>query len=261
MSIVSIPDSTPANGRLGVAWGVGNQLAVHPRAGSGPGSRAGPGQGTRVHEVRWETTLYEPVFRKLVNESSGVFQSLARASEEERAVGAETLVRVSRQYRSIMKDCQEQLEQLAETRPAAQAAHYLGQSELLYKLELIWHLVEILYLDTTPGGLVLPHLLHWTSLHFTGCEDRARSVLSQASEEPEQHAEYWEAVTRFVLQGRLEQARNLLKLHSEFSTDPFLSLDKLMRKMPACSADTSAAEELAKTDETEAKVVITSFCS
>jgi len=242
MSIVTIPDSTPANGRLGVAWGVGNQLAVHPRAGSGPGSRAGPGQGTRVHEVRWETTLYEPVFRKLVNESSGVFQSLARASEEERAVGAETLVRVSRQYRSIMKDCQEQLEQLAETRPAAQAAHYLGQSELLYKLELIWHLVEILYLDTTPGGLVLPHLLHWTSLHFTGCEDRARSVLSQASEEPEQHAEYWEAVTRFVLQGRLEQARNLLKLHSEFSTDPFLSLDELLRKMPACSANTSAAD-------------------
>ena len=211
MSIVSIPDSTPANGRLGVAWGVGNQLAVHPRAGSGPGSRAGPGLGTRVHEVRWETTLYEPVFRKLVNESSGVFQSLARASEEERAVGAETLVRVSRQYRSIMKDCQEQLEQLAETRPAAQAAHYLGQSELLYKLELIWHLVEILYLDTTPGGLVLPHLLHWTSLHFTGCEDRARSVLSQASAEPEQHAEY------------------------------FLSLHELLRMMPACSVNTSAA--------------------
>ena len=180
MSIVSIPDSTPANGRLGVAWGVGNHLAVHPRAGSGPGSRAGPDQGTRAQGARGAMGDHAVRAR---------LQSLARASEEERAVGAETLVRVSGQYRSIMKDCQEQLEQLAETRPAAQAAHYLGQSELLYKLELIWHLVEILYLDTTPGGLVLPHLLHWTSLHFTGCEDRARSVLSQASEEPEQHAE------------------------------------------------------------------------
>ena len=69
-----------------------------------------------------------------------------------------------------------------------------------------------------------------------------RSVLSQASEEPEQHAEYWEAVVRFVLQGRLEQARNLLKLHSEFSTDPFLSMDELLRKMPQCNANTSAAD-------------------
>ena len=47
---------------------------------------------------------------------------------------------------------------------------------------------------------------------------------------------------RFVLQGRLEQARNLLKLHSEFSTDPFLSIDELLRKMPQCNTNTSAAD-------------------
>ena len=40
----------------------------------------------------------------------------------------------------------------------------------------------------------------------------------------------------------MEQARNLLRLHSEFSTDPFMSLDELLRKMPVCSATTSAAD-------------------
>ena len=35
---------------------------------------------------------------------------------------------------------------------------------------------------------------------------------------------------------------NLLKLYSEFSTDPFLSMDDLLRKMPVCSAVTSAAD-------------------
>lgn len=224
---------------LGVRWGVGNQLVLHARHGDQGGERR---PGPRCHEVRWETTLYEPVFRKLVNESLGVFLSLARQSEEERVVGAEVLVKVSRQYRSIMKDCQEQLEQLSESCPASQSSHYLAQSDLLYKLELIWHLMEILYLSNTPGGLVLPQLLHWVGLHFPSCEERARSVLSQASEEPEQHAEYWEAVVRFVLQGRLDQARNLLKLHSEFSTDPFLSLDELLRKMPVCSASSSVAD-------------------
>ena len=78
-------------------------------------------------------------------------------------------------------------------------------SDVLVRLELVWHLAEILLLDSQPAGLVLPSLLHWVSLHFPGCEERARSVLSQGSEEPEQHADYWEAVQRFVLQGRLEQ--------------------------------------------------------
>ena len=82
------------------------------------------------------------------------------------------------------------------------SSHYLQQSELLYKLELVWNLLEILLIDSTPGGLVLPHLLHWISLHFTNCQDRARSVLSQGSDAPEDHADYWEAVTRFLLQVR-----------------------------------------------------------
>jgi len=243
MSVALIPDKCAGPGlRLGVGWGAGNQLVVHTRPGIDEGgSNKGRGGG-KCHEVRWETTLYEPIYRKLVNESLGVFLSLAKLGEEERVVGVEQLVKVSRQYRSIMKDCQEQLEQLAETGLASESGHYISQSDLLYKLELIWHLVEILFLDTTPGGLVLPHLLHWVTLHFPGCEERARSVLSQGSEEPEQHAEYWEAVVKFVLQGRVEQARNLLRLHSEFSTDPFLSLDELLRKMPVCSSNTSAAD-------------------
>ncbi len=150
--------------------------------------------------------------------------SLAKQSEEESVGREENLVKVS----SIEKDCQ----QLSESWPTAQSGH---------KLEMIWHL-EIHYMDSAPGGLVLPHLLHWTSLHFTGCEERARSVLSQASEEPEQHAEYWEAVTRFVPQGKVEHARNLIKLHSEFSTDPLLSMDELFHNMPVCSSDTSPSD-------------------
>ena len=55
MSVVSIPDAAPGGGRLGVAWGVGNQLVVHTRRGRGAG--AGHTSGVRAHEVRWETTL------------------------------------------------------------------------------------------------------------------------------------------------------------------------------------------------------------
>ena len=104
MSIVKIDDNIPPSGRLGVAWGVGNQLVIHPRHG-----KAAPGGGNiakksgKAHEIAWETTLYEPIFRKLVNESLGVFQSLAKLSEQEKVVPLEQLVKVSRQYRKIFE--------------------------------------------------------------------------------------------------------------------------------------------------------------
>ena len=44
-----------------------------------------------------------------------------------------------------------------------------------------------------------------------------RSVLSQGGDSPEQHGDYWEAVSQFVLQDSVDQARNLLRLHSEFT--------------------------------------------
>jgi len=237
---VIVPDKSARPGlRLGVAWGCGNQLAVHTRPSTDKQTDGlTDKQSATVHEVRWETTVYEPVFRKLVNESVSTFLSLQSMSDST----TESLVKISRQYRSVMKDCQEQLEGLSESGVASQSAHCLAQSDLLYKLELIWHLLEILYIDSTPGGLVMPQLLHWVSLHFPSCEERARSVLSQGGESPEHHADYWEAVTQFVLQGRIEQARNLLRLHSEYSSDPFLSLDELLRKMPTSCGATSTSD-------------------
>jgi len=242
MSLVSVID--PAHGagqRLGVAWGVGNQMAVHVAPGDGQvGGVSVP--ASRVHEVRWETTLYEPVYRKLVNESAATFLGLQKLAEEEQKLSTEQLVKISRQYRSVMRDCQEQLDALSENGPPSLSGHYLQQSELIYKLELVWNLLEILFIDITPGGLVMPHLLHWVSLHFPRCQDLARSVLSQGSDAPEQHADYWEAVVQFLLQGRTEQARNLLRLHSEFSSDAFISLDELIRKMPLCSASATTSK-------------------
>ena len=102
---------------------------------------------------------------------------------------------MSLQYRSAIKDCQEQLEHLAETGAAAQSSHYLAQVyrftfivASFYKsiavgvdVQAIVDLapcVEILFMDSNPGGLVMPHLLNWVSLHFPACEERARYVSS-----------------------------------------------------------------------------------
>ena len=84
MAEVTLPD--PAAGRtgrqLGVCWGPGNFLLLHVKKSKAEQQRLGGGSGeeSKVHEVRWETILYEPVFRKLVNESLGIFLSLQKCS-------------------------------------------------------------------------------------------------------------------------------------------------------------------------------------
>ena len=92
-----MPDPASKVGRqLGACWGPGNSLLLHAKKSrTGEQQHGAGGEQARVHEVRWETTLYEPVFRKLVNESLGIFLSLQKLAEEEAGVVADQLVRQS----------------------------------------------------------------------------------------------------------------------------------------------------------------------
>jgi len=243
MATVLVSDRNGGGGsRLGVGWGVGNALVLSVKAdeqNQNPGVK-GP---VSLHEVRWETSLYQPIFRKLVNESVSTFLSLqALAGQQQGNIPSDQLVKISRQYRSIMRDCQEQLDALSEKSSAMESASYTAECDVLYKLELIWNLAEILIVDTRPGGFVMNQLLHWISLHFRDCEEGARSVVSQSSDSPEDHLEYWNTLQDFVLQGRMDQARQLLSLHSDFSSDMFMSMDELLRKMPFSAANLSMPE-------------------
>ena len=51
-----------------------------------------------------------------------------------------------------------------------------------------------------PVGIVLPHLLEWIRSHFPQADAQARRILEDSPERPEDHQEYWEAVTRFLMQ-------------------------------------------------------------
>ena len=100
MAELILPD--PAAGRtgrqLGVCRGLGNFLLLHVKKSKAEQQRLGGGSGeeSKVHEVRWETTLYEPVFRKLVKKSLGIFLSLQKLAEA--GVVSDQLVR-----RTILK--------------------------------------------------------------------------------------------------------------------------------------------------------------
>ena len=65
-------------------------------------------------------------------------------------------VRVSRQYRSVIKDCQEQLEHLAETGAASQASHYLAQVNFHHRICPSYELSAAVRADVQAGVDLAP---------------------------------------------------------------------------------------------------------
>ena len=134
-----------------------------------------------------------------------------------------------------MRDCQETLDKWSENPTIDQNTKntYIQQSELLYKMELMWNLLEILSIEK--NSVILPGLLQWISLHFPKCDEMARNVLGATTSErdenqieeylesPESHPEFWDAILFYIIQGRTENARKLLRLHSEFNSGGFLT--------------------------------------
>ncbi len=144
-------------------------------------------------------------------------------------------MRTSREYRSILRDCQEQVD-----KEIAQGRGQLEQqSEILYKFELIWNLIEILCIEKPASkhiivfncllinesyidkhffidGIILPQLLQWISFHFPQADEKCRLINAESPERPEAHPDFWEAMTIFILQGRKNHAQKLLRLHSQF---------------------------------------------
>uniref|UniRef100_A0AAZ3QM36 Nuclear pore complex protein Nup85 n=1 Tax=Oncorhynchus tshawytscha TaxID=74940 RepID=A0AAZ3QM36_ONCTS len=100
-------------------------------------------------------------------------------------------------------------------------------------LELIWNLCEVLFIDAAPAGSLVLHLLDWVRLHKADVDEKAREVL--ASESPAEHQAYWDVVISYVLQGRMDEARQVLVKQAALQPAArvmFKLLDNLLMKMP-----------------------------
>ncbi|KAJ7316009.1 hypothetical protein JRQ81_002171 [Phrynocephalus forsythii] len=100
--------------------------------------------------------------------------------------------------------------------------HHSTQVSILSAMELIWNLCEIMFIEAAPGK------------HGRMASQNDIDL----SESPAKHENFWNVVTTFVLQGRMNEARQLLS--KEANTNPTSMsmckiLDELMRKMPVPS--------------------------
>ncbi|XP_060921401.1 nuclear pore complex protein Nup85 [Labrus mixtus] len=232
-AITNIPAASDGK-HLGFAWGPGDILTyetLYSRTSSGV-----TGSGSLyIHEVRKDEDIYSPILRKLFNESHHIFVGLQTIREDLPSKNKKPqFVSISKNYRSVIRACMEELQQAAvSTKVADVATQYGNQVSILLAIELIWNLCEVLFIDAAPAGSLLLHLLDWVRLHKADVDEKAREVLQ--SESPAEHRDYWDVVVSYVLQGRLEEARQMLEKQATLhpaARKMFKLMDTLLSKMP-----------------------------
>ncbi|XP_040918719.1 nuclear pore complex protein Nup85 [Toxotes jaculatrix] len=230
-AITNIPAASDGK-HLGFAWGPGDILVYETlyKASGATGSGC-----SFIHEVRKDEEIYSPILRKLFNESHHIFVGLQTIKEDLPSKNKKPqFVSISKNYRSVIRACMEELQQVAvSTKDAQVATQYGNQVSILLAIELIWNLCEVLFIDAAPAGSLLLHLLDWVRLHKADVDEKAREVLQ--SESPAEHHDYWDVVVSYVLQGRLEEARQMLVKQATLqpaARNMYKLMDTLLSKMP-----------------------------
>nr|XP_046270883.1 nuclear pore complex protein Nup85 [Scatophagus argus] len=230
-TVTNIPAAS-AGTHLGFAWGPGDILVYETLYKASGAGRSGC---SFIHEVRKDEDIYSPILRKLFNESHHIFVGLQSIGEDLPSKNKKAqYVSISKNYRSVIRACMEELEQVAvSTKVAEVAMQYGNQVSILLAIELIWNLCEVLFIDAAPAGSLLLHLLDWVRLHKADVDEKAREVLQ--SESPAEHRDYWDVVVSYVLQGRLEEARQMLVKQATLqpaARNMYKLMDTLLSKMP-----------------------------
>ncbi|KAM8946149.1 nuclear pore complex protein Nup85 isoform 2-T2 [Pelodytes ibericus] len=239
-----IPGLGKRDRHIGFDWGPGDLLLydTHFQESAGPGSDgqhssvhiAGPENWSLMYIVRNDEDLYSPVLRKLFNESHIIFVGLQKSQEESSKSRKAQLIRVSKHYRSVLQACMQEIHDLTmSARDPAQSAKYSDQLSILSAMELSWNLCEILFIEAASAGPLLILLLDFVRLHVTEVDTLAQDIIQ--SDNPTQHKRFWDAITGYVLQGRMDEARQLLSKEASTSVSTRSMcrvLDDLLKKMP-----------------------------
>lgn len=231
-----IRDTAFKQAGIGFAWGNGNSLLVYPQLKEGrpvKGDTVGSKErgGGCLHDVRWSTLLFSPAMRKLINESCGVFLELQKIASQNKVTGPQ-LLKISRSYRAILNVCWETRSEDEDAMDdEGQTGEQQAEGELLRRVEHLWHLCEILFLDTRPGTGLLTQLQQWArSYSSDSVGHRVRELLEE--EDPHLSPNYWDLVTILLGQGSLEEARKLLHSHPDSAREDFVAMDELLQSVP-----------------------------
>lgn len=227
-----LPEECFAN-KAALVWRCGNKFSIYPRSQTREKNDSNNAENMIVH-VRQEVILFHPILRQLVSESNGTFINVQKLMENNKNTENNIeLLKASRQYRSIVRICLEYLQEAIETEKDGLERNNLeSYTTILIAIECIWHLCEILYIDSMPGDVVLPSLLEWVRFHFPNNVQIAAELLDACEHGSETNEAYWDTIVSMIVQGRVDVGRALLKLHSANDSNEFKLVDHALKTMP-----------------------------
>nr|BAE90916.1 unnamed protein product [Macaca fascicularis] len=236
-AVTVIPGVNSKKNQMCFDWGPGEMLVCETSFSKKEKSEMVP-SCPFIYIIRKDVDVYSQILRKLFNESHGIFLGLQRIDEELTGKSRKSqLVRVSKNYRSVIRACMEEMHQVAiAAKDPASGRQFSSQVSILSAMELIWNLCEILFIEVAPAGHLLLHLLDWVRLHVCEVDSLSADVLG--SENPSNHDSFWNLVTILVLQGRLDEARQMLSKEADASPASAgicRIMGDLMRTMPILS--------------------------
>nr|KAF6416662.1 nucleoporin 85 [Molossus molossus] len=228
--VTLIPGVNSKKKQMCFDWGPGEMLVCETSFNKKGKSEMVPGCPF-IYIIQKDIDVYSQILRKLFNESHGIFVGLQRIEEELTGKSRKAqLVRVSKNYRSVIRACMEEMHQAAiAAKDPAYGHRFSSQVSILSAMELIWNLCEILFIEVAPAGPLLLHLLDWVRLHVCEVDSMMADVLG--SENPSKHESFWNL-------GRLDEARQMLSKEADSSpTSAGMCriLGDLMRTMPVLS--------------------------
>lgn len=234
-----IPNDLCRRAGIAASWLPMNQISVFPYEKRSIKQKGQPtnfasNSPSSIFHVRHDVILFHPILRNLVNESNGTFLSLQAFISTKSSDVKSEILKISRQYRSIIRACLENLQdETTKNITAEQKEEIQNYITIFYSIECIWHLCEILFIDVIPGNILLPYLLDWVRFHFPKHERNAAALLSGDTNALELQEGYWPTVFGNLLQGRIKVVRTLLKQHSAADTPVFQLVQQVLKAMPS----------------------------
>lgn len=185
-------------------------------------------EGTKIHHLRTNFIYDDPILREFIVDSNFIFKSL----QDMKLQGSRAeYLKMSRSYRSVIRAYLEKLQEHIAFCETDYLSKYQSLTTVFYTIEFLWHLCEILIIDPTSSSMVVAQLIEWIRFHYPLSERMAGEFLVSGTD-VESHESFWPVVKGQVMQGQLDVARALLKLHSASQTIPFQLAEQILKTLP-----------------------------
>lgn len=188
-------------------------------------------EGTKIHHLQANFIFEEPILTDLVADSNFIFKSV----QSLKMSGSRSeYLKISRSYRSIVRAYLEKLQEHIGFSGEEDLTKCESLITTFYTIEFLWHLCEILIIDPTSTNMVVGQLIEWIRFHYPQSERMAGEFLVSGVD-VDSHDQYWATVRGQIMQGQVEVARALLKLHTAADTVPFQVTEQILKTIPTYS--------------------------